>query len=187
MAALEARHTMLVGDTDTTIIHERDEGNMWVLKALDMMIMYDDLLQKDLNKQESVKDDKGNRLLKDDKGKLTGIKSVDDLEKRIQNVKEVMYKAKEEMLMKKDSSSKSYKAELRSSFKDLQADVGASAGSFTLLVSTKRPPPIRNCILGLSVVRNWGLILNKEFGIRKPKEDVGSSADVAKKGKRKMV
>ncbi|GKF95022.1 hypothetical protein Tco_0284722, partial [Tanacetum coccineum] len=85
------------------------------------------------------------------------------------------------------SSSKPYKAKLRSSSKDLQGDVGASAGSFTLLVPTKRPPPIRNCILGLSAVRTWALILNKEFGIRKPKEDVGASADVARKGKRKMV
>ncbi|GJZ44843.1 hypothetical protein Tco_0592439 [Tanacetum coccineum] len=134
--------------------------------------------------------EKGKGLQKDDKGKLTGIKSVDDLEKRIQNVKEVLYKGKEEMLMKKLKQGQALKVfqlknllELRSSLKDLQADVGASAGSLTLLVLTKRPPLIRNCILGLLAVRNWGLILNKEFGIRKPKEDVESSTDVAGKGK----
>ncbi|GJU02532.1 hypothetical protein Tco_1112870 [Tanacetum coccineum] len=74
-------------------------------------VILDDLLQNDFNKQECVKDDigyvllkddKGKRLLKDDKGKLTGIKFVDDLEKKIPNVEEVLYKAKEEMLMKKE-------------------------------------------------------------------------------------
>ncbi|GJW59080.1 hypothetical protein Tco_0105811 [Tanacetum coccineum] len=49
-----------------------------------------------------LKDDKGKRLLKDDKGKLTGIQFLDDLVKKIQNVEEVLYKAKEEMLMKKE-------------------------------------------------------------------------------------
>ncbi|GJQ89723.1 ATP synthase subunit beta, mitochondrial-like protein [Tanacetum coccineum] len=38
---------------------------------------------------------------KDDKGKLTRIESIDNLEKMIQNVEEVLYKAKEQMLMKK--------------------------------------------------------------------------------------
>ncbi|GJY41986.1 hypothetical protein Tco_0429256 [Tanacetum coccineum] len=87
---------------------------------------------------------------------------------------------------KTGSSSKPYQAKLRSNSKDLQGDVGASAGSSTLLVPTKRPPQIRNCILGLSAVKTWALIVNKEFEIRKP-EDVRSSADVARKGKKKMV
>ncbi|GJR69538.1 hypothetical protein Tco_0015603 [Tanacetum coccineum] len=47
-------------------------------------------------------------------------------------------------------SSKTYQAKLRSSSKDLQADVGASAWSKTLLVPTKKPPPVRNRILGLA-------------------------------------
>ncbi|GJT29611.1 hypothetical protein Tco_0909886 [Tanacetum coccineum] len=38
--------------------------------------------------------DKGNGILNDDKEKLTEIKFVDDLEKRIQNIEEVLYKAK---------------------------------------------------------------------------------------------
>ncbi|GJR78639.1 putative reverse transcriptase domain-containing protein [Tanacetum coccineum] len=50
----------------------------------------------------NVHNDKGTRLLKDDKGKLTEIKSVDDLEKRIQNVEEILYNEKKEMLMKKE-------------------------------------------------------------------------------------
>ncbi|GJS47689.1 hypothetical protein Tco_0597810 [Tanacetum coccineum] len=88
---------------------------------------------------------------------------------------------------KTGSSSKPYYAKLTSRSKDLQADVGASARSFTLLVPTKKPFPIMNCILGLSAERIRGLILNKEFGIRKPKEYVGASTYVTRKGKRKMV
>ncbi|GJU10545.1 hypothetical protein Tco_1132941 [Tanacetum coccineum] len=38
--------------------------------------------------------DKGNGILNDDKEKLIEIKFVDDLEKKIQNVEEVLYKAK---------------------------------------------------------------------------------------------
>nr|GEV55744.1 hypothetical protein [Tanacetum cinerariifolium] len=33
-------------------------------------------------------------VVQDDKGKLTGIESVDNIEKRIQNVKEILYKEK---------------------------------------------------------------------------------------------
>ncbi|GJU25300.1 hypothetical protein Tco_1163921 [Tanacetum coccineum] len=92
------------------------------------------------------------------------------------------------------SSSKYSKAKTRSSFKHLTAsarskkvNVGASAGSKTLLVPSKRPPPIRNCILGLAAVSTYTKILNKEFGIGKPKDDVATTNDVASKGKKKMV
>ncbi|GJZ98555.1 hypothetical protein Tco_0671008 [Tanacetum coccineum] len=92
------------------------------------------------------------------------------------------------------SSSKYSKAKTRSSFKHLTAsarskktDVGASAGSKTLLVPSKSPPPIRNCILGLAKVSTYTKILNKEFGIGKPKDDVATIKDVASKRKRKMV
>ncbi|GKA02142.1 hypothetical protein Tco_0674807 [Tanacetum coccineum] len=40
-------------------------------------------------------------------------------------------------------SSNSYQAKLMSSPKDVQVDVGANAGSLTLFVPTKRPPPLR--------------------------------------------
>ncbi|GJW23490.1 hypothetical protein Tco_0034112 [Tanacetum coccineum] len=55
-------------------------------------VILDDLLQKKFNEHEHVKDDKG---------KLTGIECVDNLRKRIQNVKKVLYMVKEKMLMEK--------------------------------------------------------------------------------------
>ncbi|GJZ01263.1 hypothetical protein Tco_0519224 [Tanacetum coccineum] len=50
-----------------------------------------------------------------------------------------------------------------------------------------RPPPVTNCILGLAVVTTWQQILNKEFGIKRSKEDVRGSLYVRRKGKRKMM
>ncbi|GKB95942.1 hypothetical protein Tco_0982079 [Tanacetum coccineum] len=49
------------------------------------------------------------------------------------------------------------------------------------------PAPIRDCILGLAGVSTYAKILNKEFEIRKPKDDVAASANVVKNGKRKML
>nr|GEW80113.1 hypothetical protein [Tanacetum cinerariifolium] len=46
----------------------------------------------------------------------------------------------------------------------------------TLVVPTKRLPPVTNCILGLAAVTTWQRILNKEFGIISSKEDVGGRA-----------
>ncbi|GJS02546.1 hypothetical protein Tco_0319054 [Tanacetum coccineum] len=57
----------------------------------------------------------------------------------------------------------------------------------TLVVPTKRPPLVTNCVLGLAVVTTWQRILNKEFGIISSKEDVGGSSNVKSKGKRKML
>ncbi|GKC37101.1 hypothetical protein Tco_1049485, partial [Tanacetum coccineum] len=68
------------------------------------------------------------------------------------------------------SNSNPYQAKLRSSSKDVQADVGVRAGSLNLLVPTKRPHPVWNCALGLAVVKTWAQILNKEFGIKNPKK-----------------
>ncbi|GKD46346.1 hypothetical protein Tco_1270991 [Tanacetum coccineum] len=59
--------------------------------------------------------------------------------------------------------------------------------STTLLVPTKRPPPVTNYALGLAAVKTWQQILNREFGIKKAKEDVGGSSYVRRKGKRKML
>ncbi|GKE22695.1 hypothetical protein Tco_1434207, partial [Tanacetum coccineum] len=68
------------------------------------------------------------------------------------------------------SNSNPYQAKLRSSSKDVQANVGARAVSLNLLVPTKRPHPVWNCALGLAVVKTWAQILNKEFGIKNPKK-----------------
>nr|GEW27579.1 hypothetical protein [Tanacetum cinerariifolium] len=46
-------------------------------------------------------DDKGKGPLKDDKSEVTGIKILDDLEKRIEKVEKILNKAKEKMLLKK--------------------------------------------------------------------------------------
>ncbi|GKC29734.1 hypothetical protein Tco_1037028 [Tanacetum coccineum] len=88
---------------------------------------------------------------------------------------------------KSRSSSKSLLVPKLSSSKVIQVDVGASAGSSTLLVATKRPPPMRNYALGIVVAKTWKQILNKKFGIKKYKGDVEATKDVTKKGKRKMV
>nr|GEX92008.1 hypothetical protein [Tanacetum cinerariifolium] len=40
----------------------------------------------------------------------------------------------------------------------------------TLVVLTKRSPPVTNCVLGLAAVNTWQQILNKEFRIKKPKK-----------------
>ncbi|GJV23086.1 hypothetical protein Tco_1375781 [Tanacetum coccineum] len=57
----------------------------------------------------------------------------------------------------------------------------------TLIVPTKMPPPVTNFFLGLVVVTTWQQILNKEFGIKRSKEDVDRSSDVRRKGERKML
>ncbi|GKB78482.1 hypothetical protein Tco_0945377 [Tanacetum coccineum] len=57
----------------------------------------------------------------------------------------------------------------------------------TLVVPTKRPPPVTNCVLGLAAVTTWQRRLNKEFRIISSKEDVGGSSNVNSKGKRKML
>ncbi|GJS43869.1 hypothetical protein Tco_0568912 [Tanacetum coccineum] len=57
----------------------------------------------------------------------------------------------------------------------------------TLVVPTKRPPPVMNCVLGLAAVTTWQRILNKEFGIISSEQDVGGSSNVRSKGKRKML
>ncbi|GKC93528.1 hypothetical protein Tco_1158970 [Tanacetum coccineum] len=46
-------------------------GNKWQVGDAIVDVILDDLLQKEFNKQERVKDDKGKAILKDDKGKIT--------------------------------------------------------------------------------------------------------------------
>ncbi|GKE26831.1 hypothetical protein Tco_1442215 [Tanacetum coccineum] len=57
----------------------------------------------------------------------------------------------------------------------------------TLVVPTKRSLPVMNYVLGLVAVITWQQILNKEFRIKRSKEDVGGSSDVRRKCKRKML
>nr|GEW62118.1 hypothetical protein [Tanacetum cinerariifolium] len=57
----------------------------------------------------------------------------------------------------------------------------------TLVVPTKMPPPVTNYVLGLVAVTTWQQIMNKEFGIKRSKEDVGGSLNVRRKCKRKMM
>ncbi|GJR02191.1 hypothetical protein Tco_0525175 [Tanacetum coccineum] len=57
----------------------------------------------------------------------------------------------------------------------------------TVIFLIKWPPLVTNYALGLAAVKTWQQILNKEFGIKKAKENVGGSSDVRRKGKRKML
>ncbi|GJZ78868.1 hypothetical protein Tco_0643705 [Tanacetum coccineum] len=57
----------------------------------------------------------------------------------------------------------------------------------TLVVPTKRPPLVMNCVLSLAAVTTWQRILNKEFVIISSKQDVGGSSNIRSKGKRKML
>ncbi|GKB48215.1 hypothetical protein Tco_0898968 [Tanacetum coccineum] len=87
-------------------------GNKWQVDDVISNEILNDLLKREFNKQQRVKDEKGKmtkekRPLKDDKRKLTGIKIAVDLEKRIQNVEIDLNKAKEKMLMERDTSSSS--------------------------------------------------------------------------------
>ncbi|GKB53665.1 hypothetical protein Tco_0904418 [Tanacetum coccineum] len=52
---------------------------------------------------------------------------------------------------------------------------------------TKRPPSVTNSVLGLATVTTWKQILNKEFGMKRSKENIGGSSNVRMKGKRKML
>nr|GEY09638.1 hypothetical protein [Tanacetum cinerariifolium] len=64
---------------------------------------------------------------------------------------------------------------------------GTGSTCTTLLVQTKRPPPVANYVLGLAAVTTWQQIMNKEFKIRRSKEDVGGSSYVRRKGKKKII
>ncbi|GKE36801.1 hypothetical protein Tco_1460206 [Tanacetum coccineum] len=57
----------------------------------------------------------------------------------------------------------------------------------TVIVQTKRLPPVTNSVLGLAAVTTWQQILNKEFGMKSSKENVEGSSNVRMKGKRKML
>ncbi|GJU83618.1 hypothetical protein Tco_1285983, partial [Tanacetum coccineum] len=54
-------------------------------------------------------------------------------------------------------------------------------------VDAKRPPPVRNCILGLASLRTWQKIVKTDFGIKNANQHVATSQEGTSKGKRKMV
>ncbi|GJY51730.1 hypothetical protein Tco_0442577 [Tanacetum coccineum] len=75
----------------------------------------------------------------------------------------------------------------KSRSKHLAPTTRTGSTSTTLVVPTKRPPPVMNCILGLAAVTTWQRILNNEFGIISSEQDVRGSLNVRSKGKRKML
>ncbi|GJU88900.1 hypothetical protein Tco_1301323 [Tanacetum coccineum] len=76
----------------------------------------------------------------------------------------------------------------KSMSKHLASTTPRTGSTYTIVVvQTKRPPPVTNSVLGLASVITWQQILNKEFGMKRSKENVGGSSNVRMKGKRKML
>ncbi|GJS31242.1 hypothetical protein Tco_0491862 [Tanacetum coccineum] len=75
----------------------------------------------------------------------------------------------------------------KSRLKHLAPTTRTGSTCTTLVVPTKMPPPVMNCVLVLVVVTTWQRILNNEFGIISLEQDVGGSSNVWSKGKRKML
>nr|GEU87517.1 hypothetical protein [Tanacetum cinerariifolium] len=150
-------------------------------------------------------------LLKNDKKNVTQMKIQDLIEMRIDKYgqhlnkeKQMMHinKGKEKIVMERDDQRTIYKGRRWSSIrnaaitkpvkpksrsKHLAPTTRTRSTCTTLVVPTKRPPPVMNSVLGLAAVTTWQRILNKEFGIISSKEDVGGSSNVRSKGKRKML
>ncbi|GJT40758.1 hypothetical protein Tco_0940623 [Tanacetum coccineum] len=114
--------------------------------------------------------------------------------------KSVSVKGRKGSTSKKVSCSKSTKTK---PFKDLkffddsssddqgnvfrESDVELKVVSVPDVVDAKRPPPVRNCILGLASLRTWQKIMQKDFGIKNANQHVAASQEGTSKGKRKMV
>ncbi|GJW84016.1 hypothetical protein Tco_0157161 [Tanacetum coccineum] len=128
--------------------------------AIDIL---NDLLKREWEKQKRVKYDKR---------KVTQMKIQDLLEKRIEKAgqhlnkeKQIMHinKGKEKMVMERVTSDESSDDTLKSSSEDTCSS---------------------DC---LAAVTTWQQILNKEFGMKRSKENVRGSSNVRMKGKRKML
>ncbi|GKA23605.1 ribonuclease H-like domain-containing protein [Tanacetum coccineum] len=129
---------------------------------------------------------------------------IEKVGKHLNKEKQIMdiNKGKEKMVMERDEQRTIYKGRPGSSSRNAAitksekpksrlkhlAPTTPKTGSTctTLVVPTKRPPPVTNCVLGLAAVTTWQQILNKEFGIKRSKEDVGGSSDVRRKGEYDM-
>ncbi|GKE03321.1 retrovirus-related pol polyprotein from transposon TNT 1-94 [Tanacetum coccineum] len=133
----------------------------------------------DLPKQKKAFDGKqGSSSAKAKKATIPSeiVQWYDDLSS---NEQMTVYKGRPGSSSKNAAITKSEKPKPRS--KHLAPRTGSTCT--TLVVPTKRPP----CVLGLAAVTTWQQILNKEFGIKRSKEDVGGSSNVRRKGKRKML
>nr|GEV22546.1 putative reverse transcriptase domain-containing protein [Tanacetum cinerariifolium] len=117
----------------------------------------DDLLKREWEKQKRVK-------CKYDKRKVTQMKIRDLFEKRIEKARQHLNKETQIMHINKGKEKMVMER-----------------------VQTKRPPSVTNYVLGLAAVTTWQQILNKEFGMKISKENVGGSSIVRMKGKRKML
>ncbi|GKA52083.1 hypothetical protein Tco_0745279 [Tanacetum coccineum] len=181
-------------------------GSNWKVHDAIADYILDDLLKKEWEKQKHVKYDKR---------KVTQMKIQDLLEKRIANAgqhlnkeKQIMHinKGKEKMVMERVTSDESSDDTLKSSSKDTCSsdctweqkkaskeivqwydDLSSDEVRTVYKVQTKRPPLVKNSVLGLAAVTTWQQILNKEFEIKRSKENVGGSSNVRRKGKRKML
>ncbi|GJY98716.1 hypothetical protein Tco_0516146, partial [Tanacetum coccineum] len=71
--------------------------------------------------------------------------------------------------------------------KPVESDVELKVVLVPNAVDAKRPPSVRNCILGLASLRTWQQIVQKDFGIKNANQHVAASQEGTSKGKRKMV
>ncbi|GJX36802.1 transposase, MuDR, MULE transposase domain protein [Tanacetum coccineum] len=71
--------------------------------------------------------------------------------------------------------------------KPVESDVELKVVSVPDAVDAKRPPPVRNCILGLASLTTWQQIMQKDFVIKNANQHVAASQEGTSKGKRKMV
>nr|GEZ60454.1 hypothetical protein [Tanacetum cinerariifolium] len=132
-------------------------GSNWQVHDAIADDILDDLLKREGEKQKRMR-------CKDDKRKVTQMKIQDLLEKRIEKAGQHLNKEKQIMHINKGKEKMVMER-----------------------VQTKRPPLVTNSILGLTAVTTWQQILNKEFGMKSSKENVGGSSNVRMKGKRKMM
>nr|GEW88428.1 hypothetical protein [Tanacetum cinerariifolium] len=178
--------------------------------------MLDDLLKRKWEKQKRVKCKYAKRKVTQMKIHDLLAKTIEKAGQHLNKENQIMHinKGKEKMVMKReivhwydDLSSDEvrtvYKDRRGSSFRNAAitkpkkpksrskhlAPRTPRTGSTctTVVVQTKRPPPVTNSILGLAAVTTWQQILNKEFGMKISKENVRGSSNVRMKGKRKML
>ncbi|GJT43464.1 hypothetical protein Tco_0952179 [Tanacetum coccineum] len=71
--------------------------------------------------------------------------------------------------------------------KPVESDVELKVVSVSDAIDAKRPPLVRNYILGLASLRTWQQIMQKDFGIKSSNKHVAASQEGTSKGKRKMV
>nr|GEZ15414.1 hypothetical protein [Tanacetum cinerariifolium] len=166
-------------------------GSNWQVRDAIADDILDDLLKREWEKQKRVK-------CKYDKRKVTQMKIQDLLEKGLRKLDNILtrknssgevrtvYKGRRGSSFRNTAITKPKKPKSRS--KHLAPTTPKTRSTCTtVVVQTKRPPPVTNSILGLASVTTWQQILNKEFGMKSSKENVGGSSSVRMKGKTKML